>query len=118
MADRIVLTGLTAFGYHGVLEFEKELGQEFVIDVTIDTSFDSAVGSDDLNATIDYGQVAELVHATVVNSRYDLIETLADDIARKVLALEGAQRVSVTVHKPKAPISVAFSDVSVTRVLP
>ncbi len=118
MTDRITLTGLKAFGYHGVFEQEKNLGQEFIVDVVIHTSFDSAIQTDDVSSTIDYGYVAELVHRVVVETRYDLIESLADDIARQICDLAGVQQVFVTVHKPQAPITVSFVDVSVTRVLP
>lgn len=119
--DRITLTGLRAVGYHGVFDFERRDGQEFVVDVVIGVRClaDAAVG-DDLANTVDYGQVAGLVMARVTGEPVDLIETLAHLIADDVMALPNTQAVDVTVHKPMAPITgsdgnrLAFSDVSVT----
>lgn len=118
MPDVIHLQGVTAFGYHGVLEHEKIEGQNFTVDVRIETSFDEAVRTDDVAYTINYADVADDVVSSVTGVRFDLIETLADHIARKVIARTGVVRVQVTVHKPQAPIAVQFSNVSVTRELP
>jgi dihydroneopterin aldolase len=118
MPDIIHLQGVRAFGYHGVLEHEKIDGQEFIVDVKIHTRFDDAVRSDDVSQTINYADVAQDVVSSVTNERFDLIETLADHIGRKVLARSGVDRVFVTVHKPHAPIEATFANVSVTRELP
>lgn len=118
MTDIINLQGVRAFGYHGVLEHEKLNGQEFTVDVNIHTNFDAAVRSDDVANTINYAEVADDVVSSVTGERFDLIETLADHIARKVLARPGVDRVFVTVHKPHAPIDADFTNVSVTRELP
>jgi dihydroneopterin aldolase len=112
--DQIVLTGLRATGYHGVLEHEKRDGQVFVIDVTVHIPMQDASASDDLSFTIHYGELAEEIVAAVERDPVDLIETVAERIAQVVLAHELAVFVNVTVHKPDAPISVPFDDVAVT----
>lgn len=114
MPDRIVLTGIRGLGRHGVLERERLDGQEFIVDVTLDVDMRRAQASDDLADAVDYSAVAEAVHAIVVGDPVDLIEALAGRIADRCLAFAGVQAVSVTVHKPQAPISVPFDDVSVT----
>ena len=53
--DRISLTGITAFGHHGVLDFERQQGQPFVVDVNCTLDLSSAASADDLGQTIDYG---------------------------------------------------------------
>ena len=111
MADVIRLAGIRGVGHHGVLDFERRDGQEFLVDVAYDLP--SAVAVDDLSATISYADVAQAVHDLIVGEPVDLIETLAERIASAVLAL-GSPRVSVTVHKPSAPIPVPFEDVSIT----
>ena len=111
MADVIRITGLRAFGHHGVLDFERRDGQEFIVDVAYDLP--SAVAVDDITATVNYAEVAQAVHDRIVGAPVDLIETLAEDIATEVLRL-GPPRVIVTVHKPSAPIPVPFEDVSIT----
>ena len=76
----------------------------------------AAAGSDDLVDTVDYGQVANAVHAVIVGEPVDLIETLAERVADACLAFGGVLRVAVTVHKPHAPIEVPFEDVEVRIV--
>jgi len=114
--DTITLTGLRASAYHGVFEHEKRDGQVFVIDVTVHLDFAAAAAADDLESTIHYGVLAEQVVAAVESDPVDLIETVAERIARVVLSHRAAQLVSVTVHKPSAPITVPFDDVAVTIV--
>jgi dihydroneopterin aldolase len=111
--DSITLTGLRITAHHGVFDFERENGQEFVIDVTVWLDFRAAAAGDDLARTIHYGELAEEVADAARRDPVDLIETLAERIADVVLAHEAAQRVRVTVHKPQAPIEVPFADVSV-----
>ena len=75
----------------------------------------SIVGStDDVALTAHYGEVAEEVRDIVIGPSVNLIETLADQVARRLLDRFPLDAVEVTVHKPKAPIEVTFSDVSVT----
>lgn len=118
MSDTIRITGITAFGYHGVLAHERAEGQEFIVDVAIETDYSKAAEADDVTETINYALVADLVLAEITGAAVNLIETLADQIASKILAMPNAIAVEVTVHKPYAPIEVAFLDVSVTRRLP
>lgn len=112
--DEITLTGLRAQGNHGVFEHERREGQVFIIDVTVALSFAAAAGGDDLSKTVHYGELAEQVVAAVESDPVDLIETVAERVAAVVLSFEAAERATVTVHKPSAPITVPFDDVSVT----
>ncbi len=112
--DRVVLTGLRARGHHGVFAFEREQGQDFVVDVTLVLDLAPASTADDLGRTVDYGVLAEAVVADVQGEPLNLIEALAERIARTCLRQPGVSEVEVTVHKPQAPISVTFTDVAVT----
>ena len=112
--DEITLTGLRATAFHGVLDHERRDGQVFVIDVTVMLPLGDAATTDDLARTIHYGELAEEVMAAVESNPVDLIETVAERVAAVVLAHELAVFTRVTVHKPSAPITVAFDDVSVT----
>jgi dihydropteroate synthase len=114
MSDRITLTGLRVFGRHGVFEHEKRDGQEFVVDVTVWLDLGPAAASDDLTKTLHYGELAELAAGIVAGEPYDLIESVAGKIADEVLRDERLRAVEVTVHKPSAPIPLAFDDVAVT----
>lgn len=113
--DRIRLAGLGAVGYHGVYEKERRSGQPFFVDLTMYLDLHPAGMTDDLPATVHYGEVAELVREIIIGTRFQLIEALAERIAADLLRdFPLIQSLEVTVHKPKAPIDVTFSDVAVT----
>ena len=112
--DRISLRGLRAWGHHGVFAFEQDRGQEFIVDVDLSVDISPAAASDRLADTVDYGQVAAEVSAIVTGERFALVETLANRVAERCLAHPHVQAVTVTVHKPGAPIPVPFDDVTVT----
>ena len=112
-ADHIEILGIRATGYHGVYAQERRDGQEFVVDVVLHVDVREAGTSDDLAATVDYGRVAEQVHAVVTGEPVDLVETLAERIASACLQHERVEIVDVAVHKPHAPIEVPFEDVVV-----
>jgi dihydroneopterin aldolase len=112
--DRIAVRGLTATGHHGVFEFEKREGQTFVVDVALGVDTREAAATDDLARTINYAEVAADVIALIQGDPVDLIEKLAQQVADACLARDGVEAVEVTVHKPEAPVGVAFGDVTVT----
>jgi dihydroneopterin aldolase len=112
--DRIAVRGLTAIGHHGVFEFEKREGQTFVVDVVLGVDTRAAAATDDLARTVDYSAVAADVVALIEGEPVDLIEKLAQQVADACLARDGVEAVEVTVHKPEAPVGVAFGDVTVT----
>ncbi|MBB2976889.1 dihydroneopterin aldolase [Microbacterium endophyticum] len=112
--DEITLTGLRGFGFHGVYPDERRDGQEFIVDVTLALDTRRAAASDDVTDTVHYGEVADDVVAVITGAPVDLIETLAARIADVVLQRATVQHVRVTVHKPSAPITVPFTDVTLT----
>lgn len=112
--DRVTLTGLRAHGYHGVLASERQDGQEFVVDVVCELDMSTAGRTDDLADTVDYATLATAIISDIVGDPVQLIETLAERIARTCLAAQPVLAVEVTVHKPAAPIPVPFVDVAVT----
>jgi len=114
MADRITLTGLQILGYHGVLAREKQDGQTFVVDITLWLELSRAAATDDLYATVHYGELAQLAADIVSGPPRDLIEAVAGEIADTVMDVYPVHAVEVTVHKPAAPIPLDFADVSVT----
>ncbi|HYJ70623.1 MAG TPA: dihydroneopterin aldolase [Nocardioidaceae bacterium] len=112
--DRITITGIEAYGYHGALPEERRDGQRFVLDIDLCLDTRAAARSDDLSRTVDYGSLTQKVHDAVASDPVDLIETLAERVAGVVLDVDPVRWVRVTVHKPEAPIPVAFADVAVT----
>ena len=114
MADVITLTGLRVRGFHGVFEHERRDGQEFVVDAALEVDTTAAAASDDLADTVHYGDLAQRLAAVVAGDPVDLLETLVARLAEACLADPRVQAATVTVHKPQAPIPLAFADVAVT----
>ncbi|MBF9134697.1 dihydroneopterin aldolase [Plantactinospora sp. S1510] len=112
--DRIVLTGLRAHGRHGVYDFERAQGQDFVVDVVLELDLRPAARSDDVADTVHYGELAGRLVDIVTGEPVNLIETLADRLAGACLADPRVGAATVTVHKPQAPIPHDFADVAVT----
>jgi dihydroneopterin aldolase len=112
--DRLALRGLSFRGHHGVFDFERRDGQEFVIDLVLALDTRPAARSDDLQDTVDYGTLVDEVRSAVENDPVDLIETLAQRIADVCLSRAQVEMVEVTVHKPHAPIQATFDDVALT----
>jgi dihydroneopterin aldolase len=115
VSDQIKVTGIKAFGYHGVLPHEAIEGQEFTVDLVVTLDLRAASLSDDLTQTINYADLAQIALDNIVGERVQLIERLAGKIAEEISsAYSQITSVSVTVHKPHAPVTVDFEDISVT----
>jgi dihydroneopterin aldolase len=112
--DTITLTGLRAYGYHGVFDFERANGQDFVVDAVLELDLAPAARSDDVVDTVHYGELADALVAIVTGPPVNLLETLASRLVDACLADVRVRRATVTVHKPRAPIPHAFADVAVT----
>jgi len=120
MIQKIKLTGLRVFGYHGVFDFERQNGQDFYIDCSVWIDGTKAALNDDLAKTVNYADLAKALVENAKSEPVDLLETLAQRLLDMVMNLGGGeatgmiQRAKITVHKPNAPIVYDFADVSVT----
>ena len=113
-SDRISISGLRGRGLHGVYPRERLEGQTFVVDAVLELDTRAAAAGDDLACTADYGSIAEKLVAVIEGEPVNLIETLAARLAGICLTDPAVNAVEITVHKPDAPITVPFEDVSVT----
>ena len=111
--DRVRLLGVRGTGFHGVFEHERREGQEFVVDVELVVDLAPASASDDLVDTVNYGEIGAAVLARISGEPHDLIERVAGLVAMDVLTHAAVDEVTVTVHKPQAPVGVPFDDVAV-----
>ena len=120
MLQKIKLTGLRVFGYHGVFDFERQNGQDFYIDCSVWIDGTKAALNDDLAKTVNYADLAKALVENAKSEPVDLLETLAQRLLDMVMNLGGGdatgmiQKAKITVHKPNAPIVYDFADVSVT----
>lgn len=112
--DTIILQGMQFYGYHGCLPEEQRNGQPFYVDAVLGTDLAAAGASDALSDTIDYSRVYACIQEIVEKNTYQLIERLAEVIADTVLAQFAVDAVTITVHKPHAPIGGSIQDVAVT----
>ena len=79
--DKIILNNLGFYGYHGVLSEEKSLGQKFFIDVELLLDTKKAGKSDDMNQSVSYADVYDVIKDITENKKFNLIEALAENIA-------------------------------------
>ncbi|MCW2540272.1 MAG: putative dihydroneopterin aldolase [Frankiales bacterium] len=114
MSDLIRLSGLTVHGRHGVFDFERANGQDFVVDVELEFDTRLAARSDALADTVDYGSLAQGLAAVISGEPVALLEKLAHRLMVVCLADDRVAAARVTVHKPQAPIPLSFTDVSVS----
>ncbi|WP_062292669.1 2-amino-4-hydroxy-6-hydroxymethyldihydropteridine diphosphokinase [Demequina phytophila] len=111
--DQIIVQGIRVTAFHGVYQPEKESGQLFLADVVAHVSTRSAASKDDLAKTVNYSDIADRAAEVLGGDPNDLLETVAEHIARAILEMEGVHCVDVVVHKPQAPLHVEFRDVMV-----
>jgi len=115
VSDGITLAGMAFYAYHGLHDEEARLGQRFDVDVTVAVDLAKAGASDDYADTVGYDRLYKAVQGVVLGPRLNLIEALADRIARAVLAeFPTIRDTEVTVRKPGAPVPGIFDHVSVT----
>jgi len=116
MTQKIQIKGLRVYGYHGVLEHERQDGQYFIVDATITIDSERASATDDIANTVSYAEIANLISENVRNNPVNLLETLSQRLADEVLfaASPWAKKVKITVSKPDAPIDLYFDTVQVT----
>jgi 7,8-dihydroneopterin aldolase/epimerase/oxygenase len=117
MSDRIFIEGLALHAYHGVMAHEAKVGQSFAIDLELEIDLSAAARSDKVVDTVSYDKVVACTSKAFGAQRFRLIEAAAGRVADAILAVFPRVRtVTVTIHKPHAPIAATFSDVGVTLV--
>ncbi len=112
--DKIIIKGLEVFAHHGVYENEKSKGQKFIINAEIETDTVTASLSDDIEDTLDYAKVCDMIKDYMVINRVNLLETLVNELSRKLLiSFDKIESVSLEICKPEAPIPAKFENVSI-----
>lgn len=99
-------------GRHGVLASERETSQPFTVDVELAADLARAGGSDRLSDTVDYVEAHAIVREIVEGEHRDLLESLAEQIARRLLELQGVRGAKVRVGK-KPPLPGQFREFAV-----
>lgn len=114
MTDTIFIRGLVVHARHGVMEHETAVGQRFVIDLELASDLSESSRSDKLADTVSYSEVVKTATAAFADHNYRLLERAAGAVAEAILSkFARISSVTVTVHKPHAPIAAIFDDVGV-----
>ncbi|WP_028777616.1 dihydroneopterin aldolase [Shimazuella kribbensis] len=114
--DKIILKQMSFYGYHGAFPEENKLGQRFLVDLELRLDLQAAGTTDQLNNSIDYGDVFQVVQQMVEHQRFRLIEALAENIADELLTKFPVPEVLVRVTKPDPPIPGHYESVGVELV--
>lgn len=115
--DRISLSNMAFYGYHGIAPGEKSDGQRFFVDVDLFLDLGPAGTTDEISKTIDYEGVFSMIKESVEVKRFHIIEALAEHIARAILKRYSVERVVIRVRKPHVPIQgiLDHTEVEISR---
>ncbi|MDE3840561.1 dihydroneopterin aldolase [Bacillus methanolicus] len=112
--DKIMLNQMTFYGYHGVFPEETKLGQRFIVDLTVECDLKKAGESDNLEDSVNYGDLYEACREVVEGKPYKLVEAVAEKIASKILYnFNTVESCTVKVTKPDPPIPGHYESVAV-----
>ena len=100
--DIIFIEGLEIETIIGVYEHERDIKQKVVLDIEMTISESDAASSDDLRHTVDYDAVSKLVTSYVIDTQYQLIESLAEQVASLVLGAFATDSLKLKLSKPGA----------------
>ena len=114
---KLILSGLTAYGYHGNNPPERKLGQTFTADIEVHLDTRSAAASDRLAETLSYPVVERIARQILEGKPVKLLETVAERIASEILKQPKVSRVTVRVTKRPPIAHLAAFSVEITRPL-
>ena len=110
---KIKLNNIVLFGYHGCYPEERKMGQRFEIDAEVLSTNDDVLQTDEVSEVSDYTMLFQLIEREFKRKKFNLIETLASEIAQSLLRVANIYEATVRVRKPHASIDSHFSDIEV-----
>ena len=115
--DRIILTGMQFYGFHGVNPEERTLGQPFVVDLEAELDLTAACNSDSLTDTVSYTHLYRLTRDVMEGEPFNLLEAAAGCIAGQILQQHQiVESVRVRVRKPRPPIRGSVIDSAAVEI--
>lgn len=112
--DQIKITDLEVFANHGVFPEENKLGQKFLISAVLYTDTRKAGKTDDLTASIHYGEVSAFITKYMKEHTYQLLERVAETLVEEMLkSISGLCKIDLEIKKPWAPVGLPLKTVSV-----
>ncbi len=118
--DTLSVNGMSFHGYHGVQDFEKEEGNDFIVNVTFHTDLTKPGRTDDLDDAINYTRVQQLTSEVMAGTSVDLIETLCFKIGTLLFEnfSDQSEKIDVHVRKLKPPIEAPVDHTEVRMSWP
>ena len=110
--DRIQITGLELYAYHGCLAGERLDGQVFLLDILLELDLSRACQSDDLRDTVNYAEVMACAAQAFTGAAYNLLERAAEVTAQAILEkFPVIESITLRAHKPDAPVEISAADI-------
>lgn len=114
METKIYIENLEVFAYHGLFEEENKLGQKFIFDIICDVDYKKALVTDDMNDSVSYADIAQVVVNTATNNTFNLLERLAGEIVKQVFNnFSSINNINLKINKPNAPVRLPFTSCGV-----
>lgn len=113
--DEIRIEDLEVFANHGVFPEENVLGQKFLVSAVLYTDTRRAGRTDDLTASIHYGEVCAFIDRYLREHTFKLLERAAESLAEELLLnTQNLRKVRIEIKKPWAPVGLPLKTVSVS----
>ncbi|MBQ5446829.1 MAG: 2-amino-4-hydroxy-6-hydroxymethyldihydropteridine diphosphokinase [Lachnospiraceae bacterium] len=113
--DKIIIKDLCVFAKHGVFKEEKIMGQKFLVSVELEVNTRKAGVSDNIELSVNYADVCEVIEGFMKEYTFNLIEAAAENLALVLFAnFEQLKGVKITIKKPWAPIGMDVDYVAVS----
>lgn len=100
--DRVLIEGLTVFTTIGVYDWEKNLKQKLILDLEMAWNNQPAGKSDDVSLCLDYFLVSKFITSFIENHQFELIETVAEQVAERIINEFSVKWINIKVSKPDA----------------
>lgn len=112
--DLISLNQMVFYAYHGVYDSEKELGQRFIINFSAELDYNKAAINDDLQLTVNYGEIYTKIEEIFQAKKYNLLESAAYNIIKELfLSFSSLEFIEIEIIKPSVPIKGVLADASI-----
>jgi dihydroneopterin aldolase len=116
MKTEIILEGMTFYAFHGYYEEERKAGNRFIVDVKIKTDIPETIDFDNLDNTINYEGVYEIVKSQM-NKSYKLLEQVAKNILESIYnKWSFVESAEVSISKLSPPVGGPCNKAKVTLV--
>jgi len=116
--DKIIVTDLEIYAYHGVAPEEKKLGQMFLVSLELSLDLEKAAVTGNLEETVNYVELCDVVKDTLLSEKCDLIESTAMKVIASIFRhFDKVLKVKITLKKPWAPMEhhVRYAAVEIER---